>query len=582
MAFDTQSDLSAQMPFSVPRWLRSIVPHLEEEAAQSNVVKTLRATLVVLIAGIPAFGVVYHLEVPELYDPAWLRAGVVAVAVALLVASYRIDALEAWARPGLVAITHVVMAWFFVLLVANDLDPNYALGFLFVVLASTLVYSLAWDRPGPMTVTLGVAAVYGLVAILATDSDGGSLGPLVFMTTTGSGAIVVFLAFYGRLRTAAELDESQRALSQAEVLAQTGAWTRHLRTGNERWSDGTYRILGVTQQKSGAPCFEGFIHPDDLDLCAAERDRLLATGETSDFRYRTIRANGSVRWIRAVSKLVLDASGRPVETRGVIADITDQVAREADLERARDIAEAATRSQSEFLANMSHEIRTPLTAIIGFAQMLREEVPDADAGLVVPIETGGKRLLGTLNSVLDLARLEAGQAELEVAPADLGLEAEEVAGLFRLQAQEQGLAFDLEVEDAPLEALAATDAFGRVLSNLLSNALKFTEEGGIRVSVRSAGRTIEVAVSDTGCGMSPEFLEDLFEPFRQASTGWARSHEGTGLGMSITHRLVLAMGGTIEVESASGLGSTFTVALPAAPPPVVTPAPRTGRAVANA
>ncbi|MGB3544891.1 ATP-binding protein [Rubrivirga sp.] len=552
---------------SLSRWFRSIAPHFEVGTPDTPATRTLRISLVLVIVGTPVFGVVYALEVPHLYDPPWLRAAVVAVAAVLLVASYRSPALRERSRAALVVITHLAMVWFFALLVVNDLDPNYALGFLFVALAAALVYSLAWDRPGPMLSSLATATGYAVVAIAMADPGDVSLSPVVFLVTSLGGASVVFLAFYGRLHTASELAESRRSLAKAEDLAMTGAWTYHVPTGRETWSDGTYRILGVESSSDGPPSFSEFTHPADLEVCSAERERLFATGQTSDFRYRAVRTDGSVRWIRSVSELVLDGKGRPLEARGVIADVTEQVAREADLEAARDAAEAATRAQSEFLANMSHEIRTPLTAIIGFAQMLSEEVPEADVSLVTPIETGGRRLLGTLNSVLDLARMESDQSDLDVAPTDVVLEAEDVVAMLRPHAEGQGLTLDLEVDDETAFALVDSDAFGRVLTNLLSNAIKFTDEGGVGLSIRSVGGCVEVRVSDTGRGMTSEFLVDLFEPFRQASTGWSRSHEGTGLGMTITQRLVAAMDGSIEVESAVGLGTTCTVRLPSASAP---------------
>ena len=216
---------------------------------------------------------------------------------------------------------------------------------------------------------------------------------------------------------------------------------------------------------------------------------------------------------------------------------------------------------------MSHEIRTPLTAIIGFAQMLSEEVDDDARDLVEPIETGGRRLLGTLNSVLDLARMEAGETDLALAPVDLAAEVREVAQLLRGRADGAGLALVLDVDEEPLWTTADPDALGRVLTNLLSNAVKFTEAGTITLAVGRAGGRAEVVVADTGRGMDAAFLAELFEPFRQASTGWARSHEGTGLGMTITRRLVQAMHGTIAVESAPGQGTRFTVRLPLAPGP---------------
>src|SRR5690606_5197078 len=233
-----------------------------------------------------------------------------------------------------------------------------------------------------------------------------------------------------------------------------------------------------------------------------------------------------------------------------------------EAERARREAEEMARLKGALLANMSHEIRTPLTAIIGFAEVLREEVPQEQAEFAALIEGGGKRLLETLNSVLDLARLDGGQERLHPEPLDVIEEVRSCARLLHPLARAKGLALHLHADVQVLPVLHDRAAFGRVLHNLLSNAVKFTEAGEVRVIVRSTHDTFSVEVSDTGIGMDEAFLPKLFTEFKQESEGQARSHEGAGLGLAITKRLVELMGGTIAVGSRKGAGTTFTVTLP--------------------
>ena len=235
---------------------------------------------------------------------------------------------------------------------------------------------------------------------------------------------------------------------------------------------------------------------------------------------------------------------------------------ERGLVEAREQAEETARIKSSFLASMSHEIRTPLTAVIGFADLLRYEGADDQLDLVLAIEAGGTRLLNTLNSVLDLAQLDAGGTTLRPQLLDLVAHLEESLTVLRPHAEGRGLQIHFAPGAATLPATVDAGAFDRILTNLVGNAIKFTDEGGITVSLAVDGPDVVVAVADTGVGIDAEFLPDLFSEFRQESEGHGRSHEGSGLGLAITRRLVDLMGGTVSVESEKGVGSTFTVRVP--------------------
>jgi signal transduction histidine kinase len=210
---------------------------------------------------------------------------------------------------------------------------------------------------------------------------------------------------------------------------------------------------------------------------------------------------------------------------------------------------------------MSHEIRTPLTAINGYAQVLGEEVDEDQRGLVRPIEHGGRRLLDTLNSVLDLARLQAGRFDLRMEAVDLAEEAHALGDLLRPLAHAQGLGLVVHAPPSGLVAFADRSALQRVLTNLVSNAVKFTDAGRITLSAEADDQHVRLKVRDTGRGIGPAFLPKLFEEFRQESDGLTRSHEGSGLGLAITRHLVQLMDGTISVDSVLGRGSVFTVTL---------------------
>jgi len=249
-------------------------------------------------------------------------------------------------------------------------------------------------------------------------------------------------------------------------------------------------------------------------------------------------------------------------------------------DEARREAEEASRLKSSFLANMSHEIRTPLTSIIGFAEALGTEASEMELprGSALPkyaelIEQSGKRLLETLVGVLNLSKLEAGQMELSAEAVDLVDQAHRTIEELRQEAREKGVGLQVQAES--VEAEADEGGVQIVLRNLLSNAIKYTEEGGV-VWVRTyremtsgeketsgqEGTAAVLEVEDTGIGMEPPVVENLFEPFRQASEGMGREYEGTGVGLAVTKEAAEQMGGSVEVETEKGEGSRFVVRLP--------------------
>lgn len=255
------------------------------------------------------------------------------------------------------------------------------------------------------------------------------------------------------------------------------------------------------------------------------------------------------------------AMGTAVAMQSVLmADMIDLV---ASLRSARNSAEAANKAKSTFLSVMSHEIRTPLNGILGMTQaMLQDGIDDRQRSRLDIVQKSAESLLAILNDLLDLSRVEAGQMSLESIAFDMGDLLSGAYAAFTALANKKGLSFSLDISAIEGRYSGDPTRIRQILYNLISNAIKFTESGRVGVSARSTESGLELAVFDTGVGIEPEMLDEIFEPFRQADVSINRRFGGTGLGLGIARNLAVLMGGSITVESVPGVGSTFTLVLP--------------------
>jgi signal transduction histidine kinase len=276
----------------------------------------------------------------------------------------------------------------------------------------------------------------------------------------------------------------------------------------------------------------------------------------------------------AVSIATID---QPGDRRAVVIlrDIRDDIRAEEALRLARDAALQASEAKSEFLANMSHELRTPLNAIIGYGELIREEVEEeGNAGRVEDLNkqlAAAHHLLGLIDDILDLSKIEAGRLDLSIAPIDVTELITEVRATALPLAARQGNTFEVHLEPELGAIIGDRTRLRQILLNLLSNAAKYTEGGAIHLSVRRSGEAgrdwLVFEVRDTGVGISPEALSRLFGAFERGDRSTRRRYRGTGLGLAITQRLCEHMGGRVSVDSEVGRGSVFTVRLPARPGP---------------
>ncbi len=256
----------------------------------------------------------------------------------------------------------------------------------------------------------------------------------------------------------------------------------------------------------------------------------------------------------------------PSLSSGTSIDITERTRVAHELQVAKERAEAADRLKSAFLATMSHELRTPLNSILGFTGILLQGLAgplnEEQQKQLTMVQTSARHLLALINDVLDISKIEAGELKVEEAAFSLPDLVTEVSASARPLAEKKGLA--LVVEVAPGIGTISSDRrrVGQVLMNLISNAIKFTPSGEVRVNCHLDGAWTVISVTDTGIGIHREDLGRLFIPFQQVESGLTRNYEGTGLGLSISKRLVTMLGGEIDVESEPGRGSTFRFRLP--------------------
>lgn len=290
-------------------------------------------------------------------------------------------------------------------------------------------------------------------------------------------------------------------------------------------------------------------------------EHILESGTSiAETRYVFERPDGRERYISVNGGALRDQHGEIRQVVFSIDDITEQVRYERELKAAKEEAEQANELKSAFLANMSHDVQTPLSSIMNHADLLRREVSEEYEDRVDLIKRSSNRLLDTLDSMLDLSKLEAGTVEATPESIDLADELLGTAEIFQPEAMENTITLETEVEE-PLPAELDPSMLHRITDNLLSNALKFTEPGG-RVVLRGYGDNgvVAIEVEDTGVGIAEDFLPALFEAFSRGEN--STEVEGSGLGLAITKHLTEVMGGSIDVDSEKGAGTTFTVRLP--------------------
>jgi PAS domain S-box-containing protein len=442
------------------------------------------------------------------------------------------------------------------------------------------------------------------IGIKAIRQDMSEFDAEISITFLEFGARPFFSAFISditeRRRAEVELQNREERFRLISRATNDVLWDWSLSDNVCWWSEGVRTQFGYAPEEvASVSSWSNRLHPDDKEAVTSSLDRLLSSADcewTGEYRFLT--SNGCYVYVLDRGYVVRDASGLPIRMVGAMLDISDRKRFEAevkgyveevdqkhrDLDKALARAEAATLAKSAFLATMSHELRTPMNAVIGMTGLLLDTgLTDEQREYLDTVRLSGESLMNLINDILDFSKIEARKLDLELLDFDLRTMVEDVVTVLAERAHTKGLELSILIQSSVPTALRGDPGrLRQVLTNLVSNAIKFTDTGEITVSVKSGevaddsdDTLVRFEVTDTGIGMNAEECEKLFQPFTQADSSTTRRYGGTGLGLAISKQLVELMSGTIGVESEIRLGSTFWFTARLSKQHIVSPTPLT-------
>lgn len=361
-----------------------------------------------------------------------------------------------------------------------------------------------------------------------------------------------------------ELKTREMQLRTAQKIGRIGSWQFDLNSGKVVASEEALRIYGVPPQDFSIPDIQKIPLPEYRPMLDEALRELIGENVPYDVHFKIRRPiDGAIRDIHSIAEYHQERNA----VIGTIQDITEQKLAEDALLHGKMVAEAANRSKDEFLATMSHELRTPLTSVIGFSDILLDEMfgslDEKQKRYVSHISSAGNHLLRLINDVLDLSKVEAGKMDLRYEIFSVAGAIEEVRTFISPLAMDKNITLNIEVDEQVDKINADKTKFKQILYNLGSNAIKFTpDKGNVSVSARASDNMVQVCVKDTGIGISEKDINELFQPFRQLDSYATNEYAGTGLGLALVKKFVELHEGRVWVESKVGEGSTFCFSIP--------------------
>jgi PAS domain S-box-containing protein len=414
------------------------------------------------------------------------------------------------------------------------------------------------------------------IELTALHRDGHQFPVEIVIWPVGSGEQTSFNAFAHDISLRRRAEEAVRAseerLGLALEAASMGYWDWNIPSGETVWSPQLEVLFGFGPGSlDSAEAFTERVHPADREVVQGWVEAAANGGPSGELQFRVTLPDGEIRWMQTRAQVYRDGGGRPVRMVGVVVDVTERQHSEEALNQAKHEADQANRAKSEFLSRMSHELRTPLNAILGFGQLLqRDELTEGQRESADQVLRGGRHLLGLINEVLDVSRIETGSLALSREAVNVHELLNETIDLIRPLAAEREVHIEVpSLEGGSWTVRADRQRLRQVLLNLASNAVKYNRHGGTIefVCQAAADGRVRVLVRDTGPGVPADKLPRLFTPFDRLGAELT-DIQGTGMGLALSKRLTEAMGGTLTADSIEGKGSSFTVELARAEDPL--------------
>lgn len=382
--------------------------------------------------------------------------------------------------------------------------------------------------------------------------------------------LVSFMDITERKQVEKALKESERHFRTIFEKAGSGMVLTNLKDKIVEANKAFCDMIGYTESELKNLTFADLTYPDDVNkehITLFPEERIGSSEPLFQTQKRYIHKSGRIVWGKLTSTFIHNANGEPKLGLSMVEDITEQKLSEEALIKAKDAAEEASRMKSSLMANMSHELRTPMNGILGFSQILNEELIDPFLkDMNMKILTSGKRLMNTINSILDLSLLESSAPKVNLTNYNLPDLFLAYTSLYEKLAAEKYLKFTLNIDEKNIFIKVDLRLFEQIVNNLLDNAIKYTETGEVKVTITSAvldNKTYGVlSIKDTGIGIPKEYCDFIYDAFRQVSEGIGRRYEGAGLGLTLVKKMVNLLNGSISLESEVGVGSTFTVYIP--------------------